>query len=294
MSRDAQRFASIADHISQTLGRRFTPTDVQPCSGGCINQTWMLQGGTERFFVKLNVPQRQWMFDAERDGLDALAACNALRVPRPLCCGKDDERSWLVLEYLEFGSLPDWGRFGEGLARQHRCTSAAFGWHRDNVIGATPQLNAPLASWPEFFRRHRLAPQFELASRNGHTALQDRGTRLLERLDAFFAGDPPLPSLLHGDLWSGNAGFLGAGEPVIYDPAVYYGDREADLAMTELFGGFPAEFGAAYRAAWPLDAGYALRRRLYNLYHLLNHLNLFGPDYLARCRSEIDWLLAQA
>ena len=169
-----------------------------------------------------------------------------------------------------------------------------FGWPRDNTIGTTPQVNAWGDDWAEFFRDRRIAPQLALAARNGHGgALQRDGERLLAAIPALLAGHAPAPSLLHGDLWSGNAACLATGEPVIFDPAVYYGDREADLAMTELFGGFGADFYAAYRDAWPLPDGYERRRTLYNLYHVLNHLNLFGGGYGAQAETMIARLLAE-
>jgi fructosamine-3-kinase len=288
-------FEPIARQISHRTGRRFAIEQADAAGGGCINQCWAIRGAGQRFFVKLNRADRLPMFQGEYDGLEALFAARAVRVPEPVCCGDDGDRAWLVVEYLELGTAEDWGRLGEQLAVQHRRRGAAFGWHRDNTIGSTPQPNPRLAHWVQFLRGARLGFQLQLAIERGYgSSLADRGARLLEALDAFFAGYDPAPSLLHGDLWSGNAGFLGHGEPVIFDPAVYFGDREADLAMTELFGGFGGGFHAAYSAAWPLEAGYAIRKRLYNLYHLLNHLNLFGAGYLARCRSEIDWLLAQA
>jgi fructosamine-3-kinase len=172
-------------------------------------------------------------------------------------------------------------------------TGAEFGLERDNAIGASAQPNAPSRDWVVFWRAQRLGFQLDLAARNGHVGrILDRGGRLLERLDAFFAGYTPRPSLLHGDLWGGNRGTLANGTPVIFDPAVYYGDREADLAMTRLFGGFGPRFYAAYEDAWPLDAGAAGRRDLYNLYHVLNHLNQFGGGYRTQAEGMIDRLLA--
>jgi fructosamine-3-kinase len=182
---------------------------------------------------------------------------------------------------------------GQQLAHLHRASAARFGWHRDNTIGATPQPNPWTESWIEFWRTQRLAFQLQLAARNGHTGgLQRRGEQLLVRLDALLAHDPAR-SLLHGDLWGGNAAATAAGEPVLFDPACYYGDRETDLAMTELFGGFAPAFYSEYRAAWPLDAGYGARRDLYNLYHVLNHLNLFGGGYRAQAEGMIERLLSE-
>jgi fructosamine-3-kinase len=242
-----------------------------------------------RAFVKTATPRER--LDAEVDGLAALRATQAVRVPATLGI---DERG-LALERLDLRPLDarSAAALGTALAALHRRAAGPFGWQRDNFIGATPQSNATSASWVAFFREQRLVPQLARAERNGHIGtLHDTGARLVESLEAILGDHAPAPSLLHGDLWGGNAGGLPDGTPVVFDPAVYVGDREADIAMTELFGGFPPAFYAAYREAWPLDDGYPLRRELYNLYHLLNHLNLFGGAYLGRCRQVMDWLLA--
>jgi fructosamine-3-kinase len=293
MTRLPAAFHAIAERIGLELAQPFAIEQAHPAGGGCINDTWVIAGAGERFFVKLNASDRLDMFDAERDALEELAHSDGPRVPRPIACGADAEHAWLVLEYVELGGRADWKALGRRLAAQHRCTAPAFGWHRDNTIGSTPQLNPNTPNWPDFFRDARLGFQLRLAQANGHRAVIERGARLLQSLEVFFAGYRPHPSLLHGDLWSGNAGFCSSGEPVIFDPALYFGDREADLAMTELFGGFGTGFYAAYCEAWPLDPGYPVRKRLYNLYHLLNHLNLFGLGYLDRCAAEIEWLIAQ-
>jgi fructosamine-3-kinase len=175
----------------------------------------------------------------------------------------------------------------------HRKAWGQFGWHRDNTIGSTPQTNTPARNWVDFWRRNRLGFQLALAHRNGYGGrLQDRGRRLLERFPTLL-DHAPQSSLLHGDLWGGNMSFDRGGNPVIYDPAVYYGDRETDLAMTELFGGFGGDFYAAYEEAWPLAPGYPTRKLLYNLYHILNHLNLFGSGYLGQAQGMIERLLAE-
>jgi len=235
------------------------------------------------------------MFEAEAEGLREIAATGTVRVPRAVCTGSDHSQAWIVLEYLALGSATRgaMGRLGEQLAALHRVTSTCCGWTRDNTIGSTPQVNTPTPDWIEFWRRHRLGFQLDLAARNGYGgALQRDSAQLIERLPEFFAGYRPAASLLHGDLWGGNAGAIVDGTPVIFDPAVYYGDREADLAMTELFGGFPHDFYDAYAATWPLDPGYRRRRDLYNLYHVLNHLNLFGGAYRSQAQDMIRALLA--
>jgi fructosamine-3-kinase len=241
------------------------------------------------------VPDWNKMFEAEAAGLAEIARSATVRVPLPLCSGANEDASWLVLEHIELRSANSGGmrELGRRLALLHIVTSERFGWSRDNTIGATPQCNTPQADWIAFWREQRLGFQLELAARNGHGGrLQERGALLMEKLPAFFERYAPAPSLLHGDLWGGNAGFDADGAPVIYDPAVYYGDREADVAMTELFGGFTPDFYSGYRDEFPLDAGYARRKDLYNLYHVLNHLNLFGGGYGAQAERIIERLLA--
>jgi fructosamine-3-kinase len=283
--------------ICEAAGHPFAIESRSVVGGGCINECYVVRGAGRAFFVKLNAPERLPMFEAEAAGLAEIAGTNTVRVPQPVCHGAGGDASWLVLEYLELarsrsGALEELGR---RLAAMHRVTAARFGWHRDNTIGATPQLNTPGADWPAFWRERRLGYQFQLAAHNGHRGkLLARGERLLERLPALFSGYAPRPSLLHGDLWSGNAAVMQDGTPVILDPAVYYGDREADIAMTELFGGFSAGFYRAYDDAYPREAGYRTRRTLYNLYHVLNHLNLFGGGYAARAERMIEELLAQS
>jgi fructosamine-3-kinase len=236
------------------------------------------------------------MFAAEAAGLKELAAARALRVPAVVCYGVVADASFLVLEYLELsgGDARTPARLGYELAKQHRVTSESFGWTRNNTIGSTPQINTPSRDWIGFWRQRRLGYQLELAARNGlRGEVQRRGEQLLAGLEGFFMEYRPQPSLLHGDLWGGNQAALADGTPVIFDPAVYYGDREADIAMTELFGGFPGSFYSAYRETWPLDAGYGVRKELYNLYHVLNHHNLFGGGYGMQAGRMIESLLAK-
>lgn len=286
---------TVAPAISAATGRPFELHTVTPFSGGDISQTYRLQGKDgSRYFIKLNAARHHAMFEAEAAGLAELAAAGALRVPRPVAQGCDGDQSFLVLEYLDLATHGDARRLGEALAAMHRHTAPRFGFSHDDFIGTTPQPNPWTGDWLTFWREQRLGFQLRLAQENGYGGeLQAAGRALLADLPRFFDGYAPVPSLLHGDLWGGNYGYLADGAPVIFDPAVYYGDRECDVAMTELFGGFPPEFLAAYRAAWPLDAGYARRRDLYNLYHLLNHANLFGGRYI-RQATQCCQLLAAA
>jgi fructosamine-3-kinase len=262
--------------------------------GGCINQAARIRYGDTTYFVKLNSASGHDMFAAEAQGLQELRRCDALKIPAPVCYGSDSQSAWLVMENLELGGRGNAGALGEGLASLHRITRDEYGWDRDNTIGSTPQENAWMDDWIEFWRERRLRFQLELAGRKGAgNALTSRGETLLDEFPALFGDYSPAASLLHGDLWSGNFAYTLQGEPAIFDPAVYYGDREADLAMTELFGGFGGDFYTAYNNAWPLDPGYKVRKTLYNLYHILNHYNLFGGGYAAQAQGMIDSLLSE-
>jgi len=283
---------AIVETIRSTEGGNASLCGSTPVGGGCINATWALKTSTGRYFVKLNDADQEAMFATEVLGLATLAAADAVRVPRPICQGTAAGRAFLVLEYLELqsGDAASATRLGHALAALHATTADAFGWEHDNTLGSTPQLNGWHGDWVTFWREQRLGHQLTLAARLGHRFRDSE--RLLARLDTFLAGHEPAPSLLHGDLWGGNWAALPDGTPVIFDPAVYHGDRETDLAMTELFGGFDPAFLAAYREAAPLDDGYPMRRELYNLYHVLNHVNLFGGGYVGQAQRSIDRLLA--
>jgi fructosamine-3-kinase len=285
-------WARVTDQISATTGAPFALRQQRAVGGGCINSATVLQDGERRFFVKLNDAALVSMFAAEAEGLKEIARSRTVRVPEPICWGTADGAAYLVLEYLELGRADSRSleKLGQQLAQMHRATRDRFGWRLDNTIGSTPQINTPSSGWIEFWREHRLGYQLRLAVQNGCHIL-NKGERLMAELGEFFRSYRPAPSLLHGDLWGGNVGAAGQ-QPVIFDPAVYYGDREADLAMTELFGGFSARFYQAYQDAWPLDAGYEVRKTLYNLYHVLNHFNLFGGGYGSQAGHMIDRLLS--
>ena len=289
---DRQLRETVERALGDAAGAR-GPFSWRPLGEGVGGARWRLGTEGQYWFVKTGDAD---MLAAEADGLGALATHGALRVPQVLDVGAADEEGFLLLEWLPLvrGSAGDAARLGEALARQHLAPAERFGWPRANFIGATPQFNTPSGDWPAFFREQRLGFQLRLAAENGHRGeLQALGAELQASLGAFFAGYQPAPALLHGDLWGGNWGTAADLGPVVFDPAVYCGDREADLAMTELFGGFPAEFYAAYAALAPLDVGYPVRRRLYNLYHLLNHLNLFGEGYLGQCLNLLRRSLAE-
>lgn len=287
---------AVAAAITEATGLPFRITSQTAVGGGDINECHRLEASDgSRYFLKLNEARHAAMLAAEAAGLEAIAATRTVRVPQVIAAGSADGRSFLVLEHLELCAKGNERLLGEQLAAMHRCTVGRFGMAQDNFIGTTPQPNGWTNDWISFWRERRLGQQLKLARQDGHgRQLQEAGERLMDALPSFFAGYTPLPSLLHGDLWGGNHGFLADGTPVIYDPAVYHGDRECDLAMTELFGGYGAGFYEAYRTAWPLDAGYEVRRELYNLYHVLNHALLFGGHYARQAEGMMLGLLAKA
>ena len=279
---------AIEEAIRAATGNAFRIAACENVAGGSIHHALAVTDGRARYFVKVNTRDALTMFEAEADGLAAIAATGTFRTPAVVAAAGADAHAFLILEHLSIRPLasPEDGvRFGAALAALHRVSGEHFGWHRDNHIGRTPQANPQADNWARFFVEHRLRPQFALAQQAGYgQELRRAGERLLERVPALFLDYRPLPSLLHGDLWHGNAGVTPTGEPVLFDPACHFGDRESDLAMSELFGGFPTAFYAAYRHAWPLNADYEQRKPLYSLYHILNHLNLFGRGYLNQAR----------
>jgi protein-ribulosamine 3-kinase len=292
--------AEIGAWLGERIGRRFAAAPAEVVHGGSIHHCVRWPGSGGDAFVKLVPVDTLATFEAEVDGLEALRAARALRVPEVLAVGVAGGRAVLALEWLDLSpQLADrssvQARLGEGLAAQHRVTGNAFGWHRDNAIGATVQPNPREDDGVRFFQRHRLGHMLELAAAQGLSSRTlERGRRLVERCPGLFEGYRPVPSLLHGDLWGGNwSAHAVTGEPVVFDPAIHYGDREADLAMTRLFGGFGHDFYAAYGAQWPLAAGAATRCTLYNLYHVLNHYVLFGGGHARQAAAMIDSLLAE-
>jgi fructosamine-3-kinase len=286
----------IADAIAAASGKPFELKRADSITGGCINSAYRLLGERQSYFIKLNNADRLDMFEAEADGLNGLAAARAIRVPVPICTGVEGNQAYLVMEYIETGggngsAAED---LGQQLARMHQHSNEQFGWHRDNTIGSTPQPNTPANDWVEFWREHRLGYQLGLAEQRGAAgSLLHKGKQLMQLVPNLFTDYQPRPSLLHGDLWSGNYAVTREGDPIIFDPAVYFGDREADLAMTELFGGFSRRFYQAYNEAWPLDKGYQVRKTFYNLYHILNHFNMFGGGYGGQAERMTEQLLSE-
>lgn len=282
---------AIERHISSATGRDFSVERSQSVGGGSINQAYCLENCDRKFFVKMNDAVKVSMFEAEAMGLNEMAETQTVTVPRAVCWGVGAQQSYIVLEWLDLSRRQaNWSAMGQRLAQLHqRKSSQGFGWHQNNTIGDTPQQNRWCENWTEFYITSRLQPQFQLAQRRGgHFSNQDS---LFKIIPCILEHHRPSPALVHGDLWSGNAAFTVAGDPVIFDPAPYYGDREVDIAMTELFGGFPRAFYDAYQVAYPLEPGYETRKTLYNLYHILNHFNLFGGGYRGQTEQMIQRLL---
>ncbi|MBD2008688.1 fructosamine kinase family protein [Microcoleus vaginatus ZQ-A3] len=300
----------IAARIAEVTGDKFSIDNRRSVSGGCINQGYYISSSARAYFAKLTPASQVAMFEAEALGLQQMRATQTIRVPEPICWGTEGNSAYIVLEWLDLGSRGGdraWEEMGRQLAAMHKYTPpnlpfarggkkpnsalvrGCFGWDINNTIGSTIQINNWTANWAEFWAEHRIGYQLKLArDRRGHFP---QGERLLEMISQFLAGYEPQPSLVHGDLWGGNVGVTSAGEPVIFDPAAYFGDREVDIAMTELFGGFPRQFYRGYNQVWPLDAGYEHRKTIYNLYHILNHFNLFGGSYESQANQMINRIL---
>jgi fructosamine-3-kinase len=277
---------ALTETIRELWGASLAIRSVESVSGGDINEAARIVLSDGRaLFLKYNLEPLPRLFEVEARGLALLRDTRTVRVPDVYAVRAltENHPAFLLMEWLPPGSsrAPDVMRgFGRKLARLHQHTSNAHGLDHDNYIGSLPQRNTPTRSWVEFYREHRLGAQRELAGRLGRlpTKREETLERLMERLDELIDESSVRPSLLHGDLWGGNY-LISKGEAVLIDPAVYYGDREVELAFTELFGGFSPEFYEGYSEIWPLDTGYEERKALYQLYPLLVHLNLFGESY---------------
>jgi len=282
----------IRDQISDVTGESFQVEHRRSVGGGSVNQAYALIGSDRSYFVKLNQADFVEMFAAEALGLQQIFDSDTIRVPQPICWGRADSSAFIVLEWLDIGysNHQAWEKMGHNLAAMHQVRSdRGFGWDCNNTIGFVPQTNDWIENWAEFFATHRLGYQFQMArQRGGQFPLEER---LLAAVPEILAGHHPPPSLVHGDLWTGNAAVTSQGEPVIFDPATYFGDREVDLAMSQLFGSFPPNFYSAYNEVFPLNSGYETRKTLYNLYHILNHFNQFGGSYEYQANYMISSLL---
>lgn len=286
---EPKRYLSFHSAVRELFDGRIP--SASPVSGGDINRAWRLTADGKNVFMKANRKENAPFFEAEVSGLWAIAKTGTIRVPEVLGTGMDDAYgAFLLLEWIDGRPGRDfYEKFGRNLALMHLADPSnfvpggIFGFVADNFIGAGEQENTPESSWTSFFRSHRLLPQFRKAEGYFDRADRNMMTALFDRLDELLP-EPEVPSLLHGDLWSGNYLAGNDGEAWLIDPAAYVGHFEADLAMTELFGGFPRRFYDAYSEINPIDREYRERRDLYNLYHLMNHLNLFGSSYLGSVR----------
>ena len=284
----------IAQQISQTINDEFECLSVDRLSGGDINQAAKISDSKHRFFIKWNHIEKLNMFETEAISLNTIAATNTIRVPQVITCGVVESSSFLVLEFLEIKSVGQPQDFAKALAAMHLSNGDKFGFSSDNFIGSTPQTNQWHVNWVEFYQQQRLGTQKDLLRLKGaSTRLLTKLTQLQSQLAKFFVNYTPKPALVHGDLWQGNYGYVVGGTPTIYDPACYYADFEVDLAMMELFGNPGERFFQAYHQHNPIDSGYQKRKQLYNLYHILNHANLFGGGYAAQAETMIERLLAE-
>ncbi len=293
MNMEALNVNTLDEAVSALFGNGLYVVSCRPVYGGDINESYRLSlSDGSAVFMKCNTAKNLSFFEAEAKGLEALRKTKIIGVPRVLGFGteKGQNRSFLLLEYLEAAPRIKgyWEIFGRELALLHRADgNSCFGFESNNYIGASPQINTPKESWITFFRDCRLRPQIRMAEGYLDARMRRQCTELLDHLDSFLE-EPEFPSLIHGDLWSGNAVCGPDGKAWILDPAAYVGHFEAELAMTELFRGFSPAFYGAYREINPYDQGYRDRRDLYNLYHMLNHLNLFGGSYLSAVRGILN------
>jgi len=285
-SLDPSLAQAVESAVRAALGSAWRWRTADRIGGGSIADAWRIDADGGPLFLKTGAATHP--FDAEAQALEEIAATRTVRVPRPIASGVTAAQGFLVLEWIDLHESGDWAAAGATVAALHATTREAYGWHRDNTIGATPQFNAWTPDWAAFYRERRLRPQFRFARERGLHALAALEDAACRASDALLAGEAPPASLLHGDLWRGNLAFDAAGRAVLFDPATYYGDAETDLAMARLFGGFPASFFAAYDAARPPRPGRGERLKLYQLYHVLNHANLFGGGYVAQARGIID------
>jgi len=288
-------YPEVLSLIEQTTNKTISIVSEQAVSGGCINEATVFHSSTgESYFVKSNQNLDANVFAAEASGLNAMSATNSLRIPTVICHGAlESGGAFLVLEKIDQGTRPNgfFETFGRQLAEMHRQgRSEQFGFDSNNWLGSSIQLNPAMDDWNQFWIEARLIPQLKMARDNkvSNQKLQQLGERLINRIDKIFGSSPEPPSLIHGDLWSGNYFPDENGQPAIFDPACYYAHREAEFGMTKLFGGFPTAFYHAYEEAWPLTEGWESRGELYTLYHLLNHLNLFGGSYLGSCLEILE------
>ena len=281
----------IEKSLSGKFNFQYSIVNSQSVGGGCINHTHTLETNRGKFFLKWNDKKRfPKMFQAEARGLSLLRSTNTLYIPEVVLVVEASEQSCLILEWIDPGKREKhfWKNFGEQLATLHQHTEMNFGLDHDNYIGSLPQCNEQQVLWPDFFIRQRLEPQLKLAVDSGKLSLQlmNNSANLFRKLPELIPAEKP--SLLHGDLWNGNYMIASNGFACLIDPAVYYGHREMDLAMTKLFGGFDSDFYSSYHEHYPLEKGFESRVDIHNLYPLLVHVNLFGGGYVQQVNSILS------
>lgn len=274
--------------LSKKSGKKIFVDSIQPVGGGCVNETVKLKTNDGNYFAKWNDAKRfPGMLQAEAKGLDLLKNVGEIKVPEVIFQSTADTVQYLVLEWIESMAMKKnfWCDFGKSLAKLHRHTSERFGLEYNNFIGSLPQFNTWHSVWSDFFILERIEPQLKLARDSERTSnsVSRKFSKLFSQLNTIFPSEKP--ALLHGDLWSGNFMVGNKGEPVMIDPAVYYGHREMDLGMTKLFGGFHPEFYESYHLEFPLEKDWQKRTEICNLYPLLVHVNLFGGSYALQVES---------
>jgi fructosamine-3-kinase len=270
----------ISEQISERIKQDFICDDIREVKAGDSHKAYKISDGKQRFFVKTNEKIHLPNFEAEREGLEHLSNTQLFKVPKVICSGLVSSHSFLVLEHITMtsGNETTWFHFGQALAKLHtNHTQQRYGWQEDNFIGLTPQPNLWQKKWSCFFAEQRIGFMLQLLSEKGHDLANIDS--VVESVKSLLAGHNPTSSMLHGDLWQGNTGFHKT-QPVLFDPAFHFGDRETDLAMSELFGRFPESFYQGYSDVWPLETDYQYRKPIYQLYHVLNHALLFGGQYI--------------
>ena len=270
----------ISQQISECIQQSFISSDIREVKAGDSHKAYKISDGKQHFFVKTNKKIHRPSFEAEVEALEHISRTQLFKVPNVICTGLVSDHSFLVLEYIAMtqGNEQGWFHFGKTLAELHKNhTQQMYGWQEDNFIGLTPQPNLWQKKWSCFFAEQRIGFMLQLLSEKGHVLANIDS--VVESVNTLLTGHNPPSSMLHGDLWQGNAGFHD-NRPVLFDPAFYFGDRETDIAMTELFGRFPESFYQGYNDIWPLAVDYQYRKPIYQLYHVLNHALLFGGHYI--------------
>lgn len=277
----------ISEKISEAIESDFICDDIREVHGGDTHQAFRISDGRKRFFVKINNAEASLNFQAEALGLMALSANEHIQVPKFICHDICEEKSYLVLQHIiiKDGESDQWQNLGSALAHMHKTQSQTdFGCDFNNYIGKTPQVNHLMVNWCDFFAENRIGHMLQLLAQSGIRFVDIDAA--VEQVKSYLKSHQPQASMLHGDLWRGNVGFFKS-QPVMFDPAFYYGDRETDIAMTELFGRFPESFYRGYQQTWPLDVNYKSRKSLYQLYHILNHALMFGGHYMQSARETL-------